>query len=69
MSGTGHGPIGMLTGTLGADDRTTRHASSSQTVRGTSHRQRIRPIDNLDNLLAKAYKEHTGEPQDWIRAD
>lgn len=69
MSGTGHGPIGMLTATLGADDRTTRHASPSQTVRGTSHRQRIRPIDNLDNLLAKAYEDHTGEPIAWIRAD
>jgi len=41
--------------------RTTRQAGSSQAVRGTSHQQRIRPIENIDNLLARLYEERTGE--------
>jgi hypothetical protein len=41
--------------------RTTRQAGSSLAVRGTSHQQRIRPIDNIDNQLARLYKEKTGE--------
>ena len=41
--------------------RTTRQAGSSQAVMGTSHQQRIRPIENIDNLLARLYEERTGE--------
>jgi hypothetical protein len=43
--------------------RSTRQAGSSQTVRGTSHPQRIRPIQNIDNQLARLYRDKTGE---WL---
>jgi hypothetical protein len=46
---------------FGLTGRTTRQAGSSQSVRGTSHQQRIRPIENIDNLLGSLYEERTGE--------
>jgi hypothetical protein len=38
-------------------------------VRGTSHQQRIRPIENIDNQLARLYKEKTGESPPYTLAE
>jgi hypothetical protein len=49
--------------------RSTRQAGSSQTVRGTSHQQRIRPIHNIDDQLARLYADKTGELSSSALAD